>query len=226
MTMSNNTPLSQRCAGRTRFGRGSTRARQAGFTLVEVMISLLIFGLLAVSAVALLSFSVRAQTATAARLDDIAAFTRFSSSLSADLAQALPRRTRGEAGEVQPAFFGATGSGTAPMLRLVRGGWTNLDGAPRASVQKVDYVFIDGGIARASYPMLDGARALPVTPLLSHVRGVTFRYRFNGAWSDHWDGNSAMPPPQAMEMRLVRDNGTEFRALFLVGADQVNHAAG
>jgi general secretion pathway protein J len=208
----------------SRFRGRTPRAGEAGFTLVEVMISLLIFGLLAGAAVGLLSFSVRAQTATAARLDDIAAFSRLTSSLSADLAQALPRRTRGEGGETQPAFFGAAGSGTAPMLRLVRGGWSNLDDAPRASVQKVDYIFLDGGIARVSYPMLDGAKALPSSPMLTHVRGVTFRYRYNGAWSDHWDGGSIAVMPQAMEMRLVRDNGSEFRALFLVGADQVNHA--
>lgn len=199
---------------------------ESGFTLVEVMISLFIFGLLAAAGVGLLSFSVRAQTATSAKLDDVAAFNRLTSSLTADLAQALPRRARGEGGETQPAFFGAAGSGTAPMLRLVRGGWSNLDEAPRAGVQKVDYIYVGGGIARVAYPMVDGAAPLPTTPMLTHVRSATFRYRYDGAWSDHWDGASAAVMPQAMELRLVRDDGTEFRALFLVGADQMNHATG
>jgi len=221
-------PLPSR-EGRRRSEAGFTPVRRSaehGFTLIEVMISLFIFGLLAAAGVGLLSFSVRAQTATAAKLDDVAAFSRLTSSLTADLAQALPRRARGEGGEIQPAFFGAAGSGTAPMLRLVRGGWSNLDEAPRASVQKVDYIYVDGGIARVAYPMVDGAAALPTTPMLTHVRSATFRYRYNGAWSDHWDGGSAAVMPQAMELRLVRDNGTEFRALFLVGADQMNHATG
>ncbi len=200
------------------------RSAERGFTLVEVMISLFIFGLLAAAGVALLSFSVRAQTATAAKLDDVAAFSRLTSSLSADLAQALPRRTRGEGGETQPAFFGAAGSGTAPMLRLVRGGWSNLDDAPRPSVQKVAYIYANGGIARVAYPMVDGVAALPATPMLTHVRSATFRYRYDGAWSDHWDGASPATLPQALELRLKRDNGTEFRALFLVGADPTTHA--
>lgn len=199
---------------------------QAGFTLVEVMIALFIFGLLAAAGVALLSFSVRAQTATATRLDDVAAFNRLTSSLAADLAQALPRRARGEGGEEQPAFFGATGSGTAPMLRLVRGGWSNVDEAPRASVQKVDYVFGDNAVARVAYPMVDGAAPLPASPILTHVRSVAFRYRYAGAWTDHWDGSSAAVMPQALEMMLVHEDGKTFRALFLVGPDQVNHAAG
>lgn len=44
---------------------------QAGFTLVEVMIALMIFGLIAAAGVAILTFSVRAQTATGKRFDEI-----------------------------------------------------------------------------------------------------------------------------------------------------------
>jgi general secretion pathway protein J len=200
--------------------RRSTPCTEAGFTLIEVMISLLIFGLLAAAGAALLSFSVRAQAATGARLDDISALNRLTTSLSADLAQAVARRARGEGGEPQPPFFGATGSGTEPMLRLVHGGWSNVDDAPRPSEQKVEYRFVDGGIVRGTYTMLDGAKALPASPILTHVRSVAFRYRINGAWSDHWDGASPADLPQAMEMRLTRDSGVQYRALFLVGTGQ------
>ncbi|WP_447410841.1 PulJ/GspJ family protein, partial [Clostridium perfringens] len=52
------------------------RYAEHGFTLVEVMIALLIFGMIAAAGVAILSFSVRAQGATATRLDDIFARNR------------------------------------------------------------------------------------------------------------------------------------------------------
>lgn len=52
------------------------RFAEHGFTLVEVMISLLIFGLLAAAGVALLSFSVRAQGLTGARLEAVSARNR------------------------------------------------------------------------------------------------------------------------------------------------------
>ena len=45
------------------------RSAEHGFTLVEVMIALMIFGMLAAAGVAILTFSVRAQTATGKRLD-------------------------------------------------------------------------------------------------------------------------------------------------------------
>ena len=181
------------------------------------MVSLLIFGLLAAAGVALLSFSVRAQGATAAKLDDVSAMNRLASILTADLAQAAPRTTRAEGGETLPAFTGESGSGGTPLLRLVRGGWSNLDGAPRASEQKVEYALIDGALVRIAYPMLDGAAALPVTPMLSHVRQVALRYRLKGAWSDRWEGSARAPLPDALELRVLRDTGVETRQLFLVG---------
>jgi general secretion pathway protein J len=189
-----------------------------GFTLIEVMISLLIFGLLAAAGVALLSFSVRAQGLTGAKLEAVSARNRLSSILTADLAQAVVRPTRGEGGEMLPAFIGEPGTNGAVLLRVVRGGWSNLDGAPRPSEQKVEYRIDDGALVRVAYPMLDGAPALPPTPLLSHIRTVALRYRLKGAWSDRWVGNDQNPLPDALELRIVRDPGVETRELFVVGA--------
>jgi type II secretion system protein J len=194
---------------------------EAGFTLIEVMVSLLIFGMIAAAGVAILSFSVRAQSTTGAKLDDMAALTRTVSILSADLAQARDRSARDEAGTVVPAFVGESGSGVAPMLRLVRAGWSNLDGAPRASLQKVAYQVQGGALQRIAYPMVDGAQGLPPAALMTHVRQVALRYRIKGAWSDRWDGANGVPLPDAMELRVQRDDGTLFRQMFLVGAGYV-----
>ena len=190
---------------------------EQGFTLIEVMISLLIFGLLAAAGVALLSFAVRAQGVTGAKLEDVAAMTRLSSILTADLAQASARQTRGEGGELLPAFTGEAGAGAVPTLRFVRGGWSNLDGSPRPAEQKVDYDLVDGALARTAYPMLDGGKPLPPTAMLTHVRQVALRYRLKGAWSDRWVGTPQAPLPDALELRVVRDTGVETRQMFLVG---------
>jgi type II secretion system protein J len=194
---------------------------EAGFTLVEVMVSLLIFGMIAAAGVAILSFSVRAQGTTGTRLDDMTALTRTVSILSADLAQARDRPARDEAGAVLPAFVGASGSGVAPMLRFVRAGWSNLDGAPRASLQKVAYQVQGGALQRIAYPMVDGAQGLSPAALMTHVRQVGLRYRIKGAWSDRWDGANGVPLPDALELRVQRDDGTLFRQMFLVGSGYV-----
>jgi len=197
--------------------RRSGLARDAGFTLVELMVALLIFGLLAGGGVALLSFSVRAQAAGGAKLDDLAALNRTASVLAADCAQAVPRATRDGGGTLLPAFTGESGSGAVPMLRLVRAGWSDLDAAPRPGLQKVEYRVENGALLRLAYPELDGAAPLPAAVLLPHVRAATLRYRYAGAWSDRWDGAGGVPLPQAAELVLVRADGTMLRQLFLVG---------
>ncbi len=194
------------------------RSAEHGFTLVEVMVSLLIFGMIAAAGVAILSFSVKAQSATGTKLDDLGALTRTMSILSADLGQAALRGTRDESGAPLAAFVGESGSDVAPMLRLVRGGWTNIDGAARSSTQKVAYRVADGALQRIAYPMVDGAPPLPPAVLLPNVRQVRLRYRLGGAWSDRWDGVQGVPLPEAMELSVQRTDGLVYRQLFLVGS--------
>jgi len=189
-----------------------SKPRSAGFTLVEVMVALLIFGMIAAAGVAMLSFSIRAQGAAGARLDEIGAVERLTAILAADLAQAVDRPSRDERGVLLPAF---TGTGTT--LRLVRGGWSNIDAAPRASLQKVEYRLADEGIERIGYPMLDGAEPYPPGAMLDGVRAIALRYRFQGAWSDHWDETQGAPLPQAVELTVTRTDGTALRAMFLTG---------
>jgi general secretion pathway protein J len=189
--------------------------RDAGFTLIEVMIALMIFGMIAAAGVALLAFSVRAQGASGAALDDIGAINRLSSILTADLAQAVDRPTRDQNGVRLPTFTG--GSGQVPMLRLVRAGWSNIDQSPRATLQKVEYQLTAGGIERVGYPALDGAAPLPAALIVEGVRQAVWRFRYAGAWSDRWEGTPVAALPQAAELTLVRENGATYRMLFLVG---------
>ena len=190
------------------------RPAEQGFTLVEVMVALMIFGMIAAAGVAILSFSVRAQATSAARLDDSAALSRTVAALSADLAQALQRPARDEGGALRPAF-----TGEANGVTLVRGGWTNLDAAPRASAQKVAWRLDGTTLARTGHPRIDGAVPLPATPMLTGVRDARFRYRYAGAWSDRWDGAGTAPLPQALELTVTRADGARYRAMFLVGAN-------
>lgn len=199
---------------------------QQGFTLVEMMIALLIFGLLAAAGAALLSFSVRAQGITAAKFDDIGALQRLSSAMAADLAQASNRPGRDETGVVRPAFVGAADGSTTPMLRLARAGWSNFDDAARPTVQRVDYLLENGAIERVAYPMLDGAQPLPPAVLLDHVASVRLRYRLAGAWSDRWEGQPGIPLPEAVEIAATRSDGTALRLVLLVGTGYADPVLG
>lgn len=185
-----------------------------GFTLVELMVALLIFGLLSASGVALLSFSVDTRAATSERIDALSAVLRTRSLLTSDLAQATPRLYRREDGSVSQAF---RGSEDDVLLALVRRGWANDDGAPRASLQRVEYRLNDGRLERISYPHVDGSRTGTASVLLAGVRSVTLRYRIDGEWRDRWDALRPELMPQAVEAVILLDGAPELRQLFLVG---------
>lgn len=190
--------------------------RSNGFTLVEVMVSLLIFGMLAAAGVALLSFSVRAQGVTAAKIDDTTAIVRLSSAMTADFAQAVDRPSRERGGALRPAFIGDAGADGA-AVRFVRDGWTNIDAAPRSTLQTVAYRLNGNVLERVAWPFVDGADPLPATAMLGDVKQMTLRYRYAGAWSDRWDGTVGPALPDAAELVVVRGDGATYRMMFVVG---------
>ena len=193
------------------------RSAEHGFTLIEVIVALFVFGLIAAAGVGVLSFSVRAQAISAARLDEIASIERTKAALAADLAQAVDRPIRDEGGNMLPAFTGESDGRADPMLVLVRGGWANPDGLVRASLQRVEYRVEGDQLVRLIYPMLDGAAPLPPTPLLDGISRVAWRYRHDGAWSDRWESRLEAPLPQAVELQIARADGRSFRLVFLTG---------
>ena len=190
--------------------------KQAGFTLVELMVSLLIFAMLSAAGVALLAFSVRAQGAANDALREVAALRRVNALLSADLAQAVPRPFRDRAGALRPAFTGDAGAGGV-ALGMVRGGWSNPDGLPRASLQRVEYRLAADRLERIAWPHVDGAEPLAPAVLLTGVSSLRLRYRTAGAWTDRWDNPIADALPQAVELVADVERLGAVRQVFLVG---------
>lgn len=193
------------------------RSAEQGFTLVELLVSLLIFGMLASAGVALLSFSVRAQAIAGQRLEEIGDFRRMSALLTSDLAQAAPRLWRDENGNVKPAFIGGTGQGEPMSIAFVRRGWENVDSSNRSSLQKVQYRLNRGRLERIAYRFVDGAPPMSPVTLLEGVRSLRLRYRGpRGEWRDRWDPTRPTDMPRAVEMVADIGRGGAVRQLFLV----------
>jgi len=194
---------------------------EPGFTLVELMVSLLIFGIIAAGGVSLLAFSVRAQASAQGRLDEMAEVRRLASALTADLAQAVPRISRRENGDPVPAFQGTAGAGDAPFLTVVRSGWSNSGNAPRSSLQKVEYRLNGDAIERAAYPAPDGSAVQPAAALIKGVGKVSLRYRLDADWQADWTPTRVDAMPRAVELVITPRDGPEIRQLFLVGSGYV-----
>lgn len=195
------------------------RSAVNGFTLIEMIVALLIFGMIAAAGVSLLTFSVRAQAAAAQRLDAVGNEQRMVSLLASDLAQALPRTTRDVTGANQPAFTGTNGVGAMPVLRYVRGGWSNPEGDRRAAIQRVEIIVQDGRLERRTYAMADGAAAGMPVILADAVDSVRLRYRDKGVWSDAWQTPDPASLPKAVELIIVRKTQPALTMAFLVGVN-------
>ncbi len=194
------------------------REREGGFTLVEMMVALLIFGMLAAAGVMLFSGAVRAQTSASARLDKDAGEQRMVALFTADLAQAQARVWRGEDGGARPAFGGTNGVGAAPLVSFVRGGVTGAEAIGQSSLRRVEWRLRDGRLERVSYARVDGASEGQAVALAVRVTRVTMRYRGDNDWSETWQPPRADLLPRAVEMVLSRDKRADVTIAGLVGA--------
>lgn len=185
-----------------------------GFTLVEMLVAVAIFGLIASAGVALLSMSLTAQGMAQAKLGQASEIRRAGALLAADLANAAPRLRRDEAGATRPAFeAGADG------FTLVRRARENPDDEARSSLQRVDYRLAGTRLERRGAEAVDGTTPQRAALLLDGVRSMSLRYRApDGAWRDHWDPTDPRRLPSAVELIVETARYGAIRQLFLVGA--------
>lgn len=180
--------------------------RAAGFTLVEMLVAIAVFGLVAAAGVGVLAHAVDNRDAVAGRMARIAEFQRARAILRADLGQAALRRVRTADGTpARNAFTGANpGMRTdSPLLGFVRRGWENPDAAPRASLQYVEYRFVDDRLERSVRDALDGAAPGEPQVLLAGVRSARMAYRHRGQWNEGWPGGAgALPEAVALVLEL------------------------
>jgi general secretion pathway protein J len=197
--------------------RASPQSAENGFTLVELMVSLFIFGLIGVAGVSLLTFSVRAQASAAARLDDMAQDRRLAVLLTSDLAQALPRISRALNGNPARAFEGADGSRNGLLMGYVRAGWSSPGSGAHSGIQRVDIVLDKGRIERRAYPMTDGTTFANTALLADNVESVGLRYRGKADWRPTWDISRLDEMPRAVELTIKRKAHAALLTTFLVG---------
>lgn len=172
---------------------------EAGFTLVEMLVALTIFALLAAAGVGLLRTSVDTQAAVEGRLVTLAGIGRAHAMFASDLGQLLDRPTRSGGGE-RPAFLG-----DPARMEFVRGGWSNLDGSPRSDLQRVVWQAGNGALLRAGHAALDG-EGKEEAAVIVRADQVRFRYRaVGGAWSSQFRPAAAQSLPVAVEMTLTTD---------------------
>lgn len=193
--------------------------RHGGFTLLELLVALSIFAIMAVMAYAGLQAVLRTREHTdeaAKRLNDLQTAFMF---LQSDIEQSTGRSVRDVLGDPVPAMEGA--SGTQPFLQLTRAVGGRYPGLERVGLQRVEYALVDGRLVRRTWAVLDRAQdSRPLSAnLLSGVHSVLVRFR-STSWIDFWPPagaeNDLSRLPRAVEIQVNLDAGGYVRRLFAV----------
>lgn len=188
--------------------------RTRGFTLVEMMVALAIFGVIAVAGVAMLRLSIDNRAAMKTQSDRTAALQRARLLIKGDLAQAAPRGVSDQPGRTAPAFVsGADGL----LLSLTRAGWSNPGQRPRASLQRVDYRLNGRRLERIVHQQLDGGAVFEPQLLYDGVEAVTFTFLSGGFESDAWPVNDQRLMPDAVRIDMTLDGYGPVTQWFLIG---------
>jgi general secretion pathway protein J len=185
-------------------------SRQRAFTLIEVMVAMAVFAVLAAFAYGTLSQTLLSAEILGDRMDRLQALQRTMRTLADDLQQLAPRPVRDELGDnLRPALDTGFQSGFA--MELTRGGWNNPIVLPRSTLQRVGYRVEDNELVRYHWYALD--RTLNNNPvavtLIDGVEGLEFRFLVgDNEYSNQWPpinrpgGLGARQRPRAIEVTL------------------------
>ena len=184
-----------------------------GFTLVEMVVVLGIFALLAAAGVGVLRSSVDVQGSVATHLDGMSGIARLNALLSNDLGQVVDRPSRGPGGE-RPAFVGRENG-----MEFVSAGRANLDGAPRSELQRVEWRSAKGALHRTGFAAVDGMDDGLPSSMAGNLRRVAFRYRMlDGRWSSSFASNEQQRLPTAVELTMTPSDGEPIVMVFALPA--------
>lgn len=175
-----------------------------GYVLLELLIALAIFTLLAAAAFGGLAAVARARAAVAIEADALRALQRAVSAFDRDLGGARARPVRGNGGERHAALIG-----TPIAIELSTSAYAS-SATPTPALARVAWRLEGGALLRLRSPVLDRAPASPWTrqATLADVGALRLRYRSrSGVWRDDWpprDGPEAGAEslPRAIEWRL------------------------
>ena len=195
-----------------------------GFTLIEVLVAMAIFGVMSVLAYGALGQSLNNVELLSSRMDRTRAIQQTMRLLGQDLRQVAPRPVRDTLSDGwRPAIL--TNLGTDFAIELTRAGWPNPAGLPRSTQQRVAYRIQDDELIRVHWLALDpSANDDPVaTVLLEEVDSIVFNYMdASGQISEAWppgEGQSAgglLLRPRAIEVVLTLPDEREIRRWFEV----------
>ncbi len=190
------------------------RIRAAGFTLLEVVLAVGVFALVAAAGYGALQALATAAAASRDRGRELETKQMVLTVLAQDLGQAIARPVRRAGGSAEPALGGDT-----THLALTRGGWDNPPGTMGSTLKRIEWGFDGTRLERRLWPVTDPAgRNAPQTDLaLEDITTLRWRYLDRQRhWLDRWPPPDGTALPRAIEIVFENRRGDRFRRLIEV----------
>ena len=191
--------------------------REAGFSLIEVLVAVAVFAAVSAMATGMLAGALRSKAQGEATLEQLAAVQRTAALLREDIGQLTLRSVRNEEGLTDPRLFAADIGGTQAVRRagegreilvLTRTGWANPGAVqPRSTLQRVAWVLEEDRLYREARAYPDAARAVQPRRqlLIEGVEAVRIDVLAASVWinSARIAANDEAPasPPDAVRLR-------------------------
>jgi general secretion pathway protein J len=201
--------------------------KMRGFTLLEVLVAVVIFGIISVLAYGGYNQLIQQSDIVERSASRTRAVQSTVQRMSEDFEMLEPRPIREPLGETLEPALRSGGTRVDTLLDLTRSGWTNPAGLSRPTLQRVAYRLVDDKLERAYWNALDRTMTTEPTSavLIDKVRAASFRFMDqNQTWHDQWPPlgysgpDSARLRPIAVEITLeLEDWGKLVRLVEVSG---------
>lgn len=188
-----------------------------GFTLIEILVALTIFSIMAVLGYRALASVLDSREALVKHNHKWRAVELFFARLERDLNSITPRSIRNQANLVEPPLLAsrdAIGPNGA-QIAFTRTGWSGASGTA-ADEQRIGYRLRGQQVELLLWPVLDQAPYTQVVAytVLESVKSMQLRYLDSaGSWHETW-GSAVNPKlPKAVELTVALASGERLTRL-------------
>lgn len=168
-----------------------THAKQHGFTLIEILVAVAVFGFLAAASFTTLNSVLKTREFNDNATESLRQLQMSMTILQRDFMQLTDTSINDEYGDPLPPIY--TPTDNSSLVEFTHSGWHNPANRPRSNLQRVAYVLEDGKLYREYWPQLHRGRELqPIRAvLLKNVEEVEFEFLDENKerWQEQW------PPP-------------------------------